>query len=340
MMRLAIVGLGAWGKVLVDAVQGRSEQMRFVVAVVRRPEVARADCVARGLAVSTDLAAVLADPDVDGIVLSTPHGQHREQILACAAAGKPVFCEKPLTMTRSDAIECVAACRRAGVVLAVGHERRFEPPLLDLQRRLAAGELGRPMHLEANFSHDILTREPADSWRMKSDDAPTAGLTGPAIHMLDRAVSLFGPVSSLYAQCVTAGSNLPNGDTLSILLRFANGCTGYVGSLIATPFVSRFQLFGSEASVEISDRAWVDKPQGWDVVERRVGVDLSRRFVPPDTSPVRANLESFCAAVRGQSAYAVSDVELVETVACVEAVTESVRLGRPVVPAHLAGTPT
>ena len=98
MLRLAIVGLGAWGRVLVDAVNGHSDRLKFVAAVVRRPEAAREDCAKRGLALHARLDDVLDDAGVDAIVLCTPHGLHRNQILACAAAGKPVFCEKPLTM--------------------------------------------------------------------------------------------------------------------------------------------------------------------------------------------------------------------------------------------------
>lgn len=336
MLRLAIVGLGAWGRVLVDAIPPEATNMRFVVAVVRRPDAARGFCAPRGIEVTTDLAGVLANSAIDAVVLCTPHGQHYEQLLACAQAGKPVFCEKPLTMRRAEAVHAVQACQRAGVVLGIGHERRFEPPVLALGRMLASGELGTPMHLEANFSHDILTREGEGSWRLAAGDAPAAGLTGPAIHMLDRAVSLFGRVETIYAQCVQAGTAMPQGDTLSVLLRFANGRTGYVGSLIATPFVSRFQVFGTQGSVEISDRAWVDRPAGWDVVLRRPGgAEPERSFVPPAT-PILDNLEAFAAAVRGEAAYPVQAEDLIQTVACVEAVVASCRSAAPVRPADLA----
>jgi len=329
MLRASIVGLGSWARVILRSMPEHSESIRFTSAVVRRPESVAPAVQEYGFDVTTSYEQMLADPNIDAVVLCTPHGQHAGQILAAARAGKHVFCEKPLTMTRADAVAAVEACRAHGVVLAVGHERRFEPPIMDLKAAMDEGLLGKPMHIEANFSHDILTRERADSWRLDAEDAPAAGLTGPAIHMLDRAISLFGKIESLYAQCVKVGSDMPQGDTLSVLLKFTGGQTAYVGSLIATPFLSRFQLFGSQASVEIKDKAWVDKPAGWSVEWRRCNEDPETRSYPPAT-PIFANLEAFASAITHGTPYPIPAEQQIETVACIEAVSRSLRSGGPV----------
>lgn len=96
------------------------------------------------IAFEDDLAKVLADPQVQSVVLCTPHSQHCEQINASAKAGKHVFCEKPLSMSRAEVLRAVAALREHGVALAVGHERRFEPPILEAMRLLKSGVLGTP----------------------------------------------------------------------------------------------------------------------------------------------------------------------------------------------------
>src|ERR687892_2889923 len=98
MINAAIVGLGRWGQNLVNSVQGKSDKIRFVVGVLRRPENARAYAERQGLTLHSDLARVLADPAIDAIVLATPHTVHAEQILAAAEAGKAVFTEKPFTL--------------------------------------------------------------------------------------------------------------------------------------------------------------------------------------------------------------------------------------------------
>ena len=99
MIHAAIVGLGRWGRNLVDSVQGRSDKIRFVTGVLRHPENAREYAEQQGLALESDYAKVLADPSIDAIVLATPHTVHAEQILAAVRAGKPVFTEKPFTLT-------------------------------------------------------------------------------------------------------------------------------------------------------------------------------------------------------------------------------------------------
>jgi len=117
MINAGIVGLGWWGKNLVEAVQNRSDRLRFVRGACRDTAPVAAFAERHGLALSTSLAEVLADDRVQAVVLATPHSLHADQIVAVAQAGKPVLCEKPLALTRADAARAIDACQRAGVVL-------------------------------------------------------------------------------------------------------------------------------------------------------------------------------------------------------------------------------
>src|SRR5688500_10908890 len=99
MINAAIVGLGRWGQNLVNSVQGKSEKIRFTTGVLRHPENAREHAQRQGLSLQSDLGSVLADPAIDAIVLATPHTAHAEQVMAAVKAGKPVFTEKPFTLT-------------------------------------------------------------------------------------------------------------------------------------------------------------------------------------------------------------------------------------------------
>ena len=127
MINAAIVGLGRWGRTLVTSVQGKSDRLRFAMAVTRDPERSRDFLERHGLAPVSALEAALADNDIDAVVLATPHSQHADQIVAVAATGKAVFCEKPLTLTRAEAERAVAACRDAGIVLGVGTDKTLFP---------------------------------------------------------------------------------------------------------------------------------------------------------------------------------------------------------------------
>ena len=154
MVNAAIIGLGWWGKNLVDAVQGKSERLRFVHGVSKEPEAVREYAAAKGFRLSTDLSDAIADPAVQAVVLATPHSLHADQIVAVANAGKHVFCEKPLALKGADAARAVDACRRAGVVLGVGQNKRFWPCMVELRRVVASGELGQLMHVEGHYSNE------------------------------------------------------------------------------------------------------------------------------------------------------------------------------------------
>lgn len=117
MIDAAIVGLGRWGKTLVEAVQGKSEVLRFTRAVSRNPGKLREYAADQRLELVDALESVLADREIDAVVLATPHSLHCDQIIAVAAARKAVFCEKPLTLKKAEAARAIEACQAAGVVL-------------------------------------------------------------------------------------------------------------------------------------------------------------------------------------------------------------------------------
>jgi len=319
MIDAGIVGLGWWGNVLVESVQGRSDRIRFVHGVARDPASKQEIARRHGLALSPTLAAMLADPAVQAVVLATPHSLHRAEIEAVAAAGKPVFCEKPLTLTAADAVAAVGAARTAGTLLAVGHNRRFLPALGEMKRLLAAGELGEVLHVEGHFSNENSSANFAP-WRHDAEESPAGGMTGTGIHVLDAFVSLLGPVRSVHAQLVSRKPAPGPLDTLSVLLRFANDVTGTLSAVRATPRYWRTHLFGTKGSAEML--------QEDTLLVHAVGQasPLRRAFPPVDT--LRLELEAFADAIEGRAPYPIDAADMIATVAAFEAVCRSVKSGR------------
>ena len=316
MLDAAIVGLGRWGQNLVDAVQGKSDRLRFVRAVVRNPASCAEYAAARGLAVGTDLAAALADPAVQAVVLATPHSLHAAQIVAAAAAGKPVFCEKPLALTRADAARATAACARAGVALAVGHDKRFWPSMRELARIVAAGELGELLHVEGHNSNE--TSRVFTAWRAAPAESPGGGMTGAGIHMLDAFVGLLGSVARVQAQLVTRQTAPEALDTVSVLLEFANGVSGTLATVRATPSYWRAHVFGHKGSAEAIGAT--------ELVIRRSGAAPQRLSF--DAVPaLRAELEAFADAATGRAPYPVTPAQMVDTTAAFEAIVQSIASG-------------
>ena len=243
------------------------------------------------------------------------------------AAGKHVFCEKPLALTKAGAEKAVRLCRDAGLVLGMGHERRWEPPVAELLARADAGDFGRIHQIEANFSHDKFLALDRDNWRLKADQAPAGGMTATGIHLLDLSVRLLGPAQSVWCVCEQLSSDLPQGDTVAAYVKFRGGGTSYVSASLANPFVSRFAVFGSKGWIDIRDKAHVEAPDGWVVTSAKVGGPITTAQVPA-AEPVRDNLVSFARAVRGVERYRITAEHLVNNIALLEAVFASARSGK------------
>jgi predicted dehydrogenase len=318
----AVVGLGWWGRKVVEDLTA-SDEVRVTVGIDH-------DATARervDLPTAADLEAALADPGVDAVVLCTPHRLHSEQIVASADAGKHVFCEKPLATTAVEATAALAAVKRAGVQLGIGHERRFEPAVLDLRERLRNGELGVPLVFEGNFSQDkFLDLEPGN-WRLSNAEAPVGPLSATGIHLVDLAIAILGRPVDVLARLSTQATTFENGDTLTITLGFEKGATALITAVLTTPFVGRVTVIGSRGWTEIRDRQHPEDPQGWDVTTVFRDEEPSTSFYPPHPS-VRANIEAFARAAAGGAAYPVTAEEMQANVATFEAISRSARTGR------------
>ena len=163
-------------------------------------------------------------------------------------------------MTRADAARSVAACSAAGVMLGIGHERRYEPAIVEVRRLVREGALGTLMHAEANFNHDKLANVPAGDWRASPKDAPAAGMTAMGIHLSDLFVELLGPASEAFAVTTSRVAYPDNGDVVSALIRFESGATGYLNAILVTPHYLCLTVFGSEAWVEVRNETHPDTP--------------------------------------------------------------------------------
>jgi predicted dehydrogenase len=320
----AVVGLGWWGRKVVRDLDG-SEYLQIVAGVDVDPN-AR-DAMATSMKdVHADLDAVLRDDTVNAVIICTPHKFHTGQIIAAAAHGKHVFCEKPLSASGDDAQRAVEAITAAGLQLGIGHERRFEPAVVELRHAIRDGQLGTPLVFEGNFSQDKFLDLPADNWRLSAVEAPVGPLSATGIHLVDLAISIFGHPTQVWARLSTQATSFANGDTLAITLAFEKGQTALITAILATPFVGRVTLLGSEGWVEIRDRNHPEDSQGWDVTRQVRGEAPESDFFPPHGS-VRENIEAFAKAVAGEAVYPIPLEEMVANARTFEAITRSALSG-------------
>src|SRR3990172_1818037 len=191
-VRVAAVGVGTWGRALADAA-GKGTGLAVVACTSRSPESRAAFARAYGCRDLPGYEAVLADPEVEGVLITTPHSLHAEQVVAAAAAGKHVFVDKPFTLTVADGRRATQACGRARVVLAVGHQRRRQAASRALKRLLDEGILGRVAQIEGNFSADIGFALKPGMWRTVRAETPGGPMTNLGIHHVDTYQYLLGP---------------------------------------------------------------------------------------------------------------------------------------------------
>jgi predicted dehydrogenase len=328
MLNAAIVGLGWWGKTITDRMT-KSNELRITRAVDLFPENHAAYAETYGVPVCADYDDVLADPAIDAVILTTPNSLHTAQVAAAARAGKHVFCEKPLALNRADAAASVALCAQKGVQLGIGHERRFELAMIEIERMVRAGELGTIMHAESNFSHDKLINVPVTDWRRSATESPAAGYTAMGIHLSDAYLNLFGPVSEVFA--MTSKRVLPgdNGDVVSVLLRHETGLTSYLNAILYTPHYLRFCVFGSKAWVEYINETHPDTP-GPATLRIQVTGQPPRIITYDWTDSVRANLDQFAQAAQGRATYCFTDDQKIGNIGVLEAIVRSVATGDPV----------
>jgi predicted dehydrogenase len=320
MIHAAIVGLGRWGRMLVQASAGL-EGMKIVRAVEPDLKAAQDFCAQHHLALTDNLDTVLADAAIDAVLLATPHSLHPTQVKACAAAGKQVFCEKPLALRHADAANMFDACRKANVVLAVGHSRRFWPSMCALRDIVASGELGTILHIEGHNSNENSNNVIA-GWRLSPEESPGGGLTGAGLHILDAFVSMVGPVRRVYAQLNSRKLDVPPLDTAMLMLDFANGVTGTLATVRATPFYWRVHVFGTKGSAEVLDEVTL--------ILRMTG-SKPERTIYPAIDVLRAELHAFVDTLQGKHPFPVPEAEVLSTLKAFEAALQSMASGIPVV---------
>jgi predicted dehydrogenase len=328
MIGTALVGYGWWGQHIAPRLQAsRSFDLRGIV----EPATAQQDAIrAKGFAVLDSYAAALADPGVQAVILTSPNDLHDAQIAQAVAAGKHVFCEKPLSLSGTNARRSVDTCRDAGLVLGIGHERRFEPAIVALRKMLDDGALGTVMHTEMAFSHDKLIGLGPDSWRTTKAFAPAAGMTQMGIHLTDLLIAFYGPVAALHAFTADRSLGWETGDVVTVQMQFKAGMTATLQAILHTPHFIRTHVFGSDMWVEIRNATHPDTPGGQATMQCYRNINDTRTKVFDWTDSVTANLEAFGTAIRGEAPYPYSDFELVHNIEVLDAIVQSADSGQAV----------
>lgn len=329
-MNVVVAGLGWWGKVITNSL---ARSARFRVAYIvdpRPPEGAEAFARERGLEIRSDFDAMLGDPEVEGVVLTTPNALHEPQTIAAFGAGKAVFCEKPLTTTGAGAERMVAAAEKAGKVLGIGHERRYEPAYEELFRIVAEGGIGKLLTIEANVSHNQFQNLDKSNWRKDPKSMPAGLYTGTGIHQTDIFCAMAGRPVEVRAETATYVFDKPMEDYVCARITFDSGVRAMFSALSCSPFYGRFSAYGSTGWIEIVSEANVDWGQPEHLIySKEPGKREHRMFGPEDA--VIKNLVAWADANSGLGTYRFTREHLIDNTRIFEAiVSSSQKNGTPV----------
>jgi 1,5-anhydro-D-fructose reductase (1,5-anhydro-D-mannitol-forming) len=328
-------GLG-WGLIgastiarewLIDAIRAQPGNQ---VAAVMSSDASRATeyAKANGIpAAYSSLDALLADPKVDAVYISTTNDLHKAQTLAAAAAGKHVLSEKPLAMTVADAREMVAACVKARVVMGTNHHLRHAGTHRKIRELVQSGAIGRPLF--ARVFHAVYLPPHLQGWRLHKPDAGGGVILDITCHDADTLRFLLAS-EPVEAVGLSQQADLATGDVedgVMAVLRFDNGVLAQLHDAFTVKHADTgLEIHGTEGSI-LARNVMTQRPVG-EVVLRNAGGE-SVVAVEHENLYVRA-VRTFNAAVSGEGQPSASGEDGVRSLATALAVLESSRTGKRV----------
>jgi predicted dehydrogenase len=321
-LRVGCIGMGWWSDVLADAIQ-RSGKLEIVSCFTRSEEKRQAFAAKYRCRPVASYETMLADPRIEAIVNTTPNDVHLATTSAAAAAGRHVFLDKPIANTISDGRAITEACRKAGVVLALGYQRRRESQFRWIRQQIDAGRFGKLVNAEANISRDRLGKIDLASWRYQAAGMPGGVMLQIGIHYIDVLEYLIGPIRAVRGQSAQLVLPGDNPDVASLVLEHNNGALSTLNASYAS--ASEYYLmniYGKDAT------AYYDLHNGLRLLERGESEPTAIRCTKNDT--LVEELEEFATAARGGGQHEVGGEYATRSLAVVRAGILSAREERRV----------
>jgi len=289
-LRVAVVGIGWWSDVLAAAAL-RSDTIEIAACYTRSDDKRQAFAATYGCRAAASYEEILADDAIEAVINTTPNNVHLDTTRMAAEAGKHVFLDKPIANTVAEGREIARVCEAAGVVLALGYQRRRENHFRWIKAEIAAGRFGRLVQAECNISRDRLGKIDLSSWRYQASGMPGGVMLQIGIHYVDVLEMLIGPVRRVQgaaAQLVLPGDNP---DVASLILEHECGAiSNLTASYASASEYYMMNVYGKEAS------AYYDLFGGLRHLRR--GETAPRPVAVTSNDTIREELDEFAACIR------------------------------------------
>ena len=332
--RVAAVGLGRWAKTLADSIR-KSDKIKIVNCFSRSENSRQAFAGQYNCRSAGSYAELLNDPEVEGVIITTPNDSHGEPIFEAAAKGKAIYVDKPIAHTMTEAAQIDRACRDAGVILSVGHSARRLMGNRKIKELMDHGGLGKLVMAECNFSNDRSLELTPDKWRWYKDKSPGGPLIQLAVHHADTLSYLFGPAKTVTCMAKRLYTPAEIEDVTMTILEMESGQLCYIGSNWASQGTFFTNIYGMEANLyfTVDFNFW----QRSDVVDQHSQLEIQHRGssehkqVPLGRGDMfREQLDEFGDSIRGKARPEVSGQDGIAALAIVYAALRSAETGRTV----------
>jgi predicted dehydrogenase len=332
--RVAAVGLGRWAKTLAEAIK-KSDKIKIVNCFSRSEQSRAAFAQQYQCRAAQTYAELLDDPEVEGVIITTPNDAHGEPVFEAAAKHKAVYVDKPIAHTMAEAIRIDRACREAGVILSVGHSARRLKGNRKIKEIIGSGGIGKLVMAECNFSNDRSLELTPDKWRWYKDKSPGGPLVQLAVHHADTLNYLFGPARTVTCMAKRLYTPAEIEDVTMTVLEMESGQLCYIGSNWASQGTFFTNVYGMEANLyfTLDFNFW----QRSDIVDQHSHLEIQHRGssehkqVPLGTGDMfREQLEEFADCIRGKRQPEVSGQDGIAALAIVYAALRSAESGRAV----------
>ncbi len=339
-VRLAVIGTGAWSGAIGHAMM-KSDHVELVTCFDPVEERRKAFSEKFGCDLGESYREVLQRDDIQGVHLTSPNALHAEQAILAARYGKHVFVDKPLANRLEDGRAMIDACRKAGVVLMVGHHLRRLSGFRKMKELIDRGDLGGLIQVEANFSHNLGFGLKPEHFRWQGDDSgcPAGPLMSLGIHHADLFNYLFGPVETVFACFNRLYIEAPVEDVTAAVFRFKSGLLGYLGSNYASPKALWMYTYGAEANllctVTLQELPFEEYLLRWQLVDRDTRLQIFRKGrtgsqdIPlQEGNPILEEINEFARCIRTGENPETDGEGALRALASIRAAIDSARTGR------------
>lgn len=315
---------------MVDAI--RAQEGHFVQAVMssrqERADKFAADCAIP--AAYTSMEVLLADPKVQAIYISTTNELHHDQVIAAAAAGKHILCEKPLALTTEDALDMVNACQKAGVLMATNHHLRNAATHRKIRELIQGGAIGKLLF--ARVFHAVYLPPHLQGWRLDKPQAGGGVILDITVHDIDTLRFTLGSelieVVAMSQSASMAKEGLADG--VMAVLRFENGVMAQIHDAFTVKYGGHGIEYHGEAGSIIGRNVMSQEPVGEVLLRNAAGEQL---ITVAHESLYARGVAAFCAAMQGRGTPSATAEDGIKSLVGALAVVNACRSGeRQVVP--------